>query len=160
MRRLAYLMLRGDRDRAEDVVHDAFIRAASRLPTLRDPERFAAYFRRSVVNGVSSVGRRRVLESRWLAGQRRLPAGGVQDVVEDVAGTAAVVELLGTLPARQRLAVTARICLDLSEPQTAELMSCSVGTVKSLTSRGLASLRAAAAPTAAPGPAQKTGKAS
>ena len=48
---------------------------------------------------------------------------------------------LATLPPRQRAAVVMRHYADLSEAQAAELLGCSVGTIKSLTSRGLAGLR-------------------
>jgi RNA polymerase sigma factor (sigma-70 family) len=142
MRRLAFLMLGGDAARSEDLVHEAFIQAAARLPTLRDQDRFGAYFRRAVVNGVTSHGRRRAVESRWLSTQSSVAAAAVEaDAFAELASAAAVAELLSSLPERQRLAVTARFCLDLSEAQTATLLGCSVGTVKSLTSRGLASLR-------------------
>ncbi|MDQ1535103.1 MAG: hypothetical protein QOF28_2864, partial [Actinomycetota bacterium] len=45
------------------------------------------------------------------------------------------------LPERQRAAVVLRYYEDLSEADTAKLMHCSVGTVKSTTARGLAALR-------------------
>ena len=47
------------------------------------------------------------------------------------------------LPRRQREALVLRHYLDLSEQQTADLMGCSRGSVKSHTSRGMAALRAA-----------------
>jgi RNA polymerase sigma factor (sigma-70 family) len=143
MRRFAYLMLGGDSDRAEDLVHDAFIRAVARMPAMRDPERFESYLRHSVANAVTSWGRRRAVERRWLqrhAIGREVQSGDTSP--DEVGGADQVVRLLTLLPPRQRLAVTARICLDLSEAQTAELLGCSTGTVKSLTSRGLATLRA------------------
>jgi RNA polymerase sigma factor (sigma-70 family) len=142
MRRLAFMMLGGNEAQSEDIVHDAFIRAAARLPELRDPDRFAAYFRRAVVNGVTSMGRRHRVELRWLQTQAATTTESVQsDALDRLATAAAAAELLAQLPARQRLAVTARVCLDLSEAQTAALLGCSIGTVKSLTSRGLTSLR-------------------
>jgi RNA polymerase sigma factor (sigma-70 family) len=45
------------------------------------------------------------------------------------------------LPPRQRAAVVLRFCEDLSEVQTAELMGCSIGSVKKHTSLGVAKLR-------------------
>jgi hypothetical protein len=56
--RLAYL-LTSDLALAEDVAQDAFIRVASKLGQLRDPNAVAAYLRRAVVNEV--LGRRRSL---------------------------------------------------------------------------------------------------
>jgi RNA polymerase sigma factor (sigma-70 family) len=47
------------------------------------------------------------------------------------------------LPARQRTAIVLRYYSDLSEAETVEAMGCSVGTVKSSVSRGLARLRLA-----------------
>lgn len=54
---------------------------------------------------------------------------------------------LRALPERQRAAVVLRHWCDLSEAETARAMQCSVGTVKSNASRGLAHLRAALART-------------
>lgn len=48
---------------------------------------------------------------------------------------------LGRLPKRQRAIVVLRHYEDLSEQETAEIMGCSVGTVKSQASRALAKLR-------------------
>jgi RNA polymerase sigma factor (sigma-70 family) len=144
MRAFASLLLNGDQHRAEDIVHDAFIKSVTKLPSMRDEDRFAAYLRRAVVNAIASWGRRQSVERRWLARQVRGPRSSDQALAE-VDDTDGIVKILQTLPPRQRLAVTARICLDLSEAQTADLLGCSVGTVKSLTSRGLAALRAVGA---------------
>ena len=50
---------------------------------------------------------------------------------------------LRELPDRQRAAVVLRHWCDLSEAETASIMGCSAGTVKSNTSKGLAHLRTA-----------------
>jgi RNA polymerase sigma factor (sigma-70 family) len=47
-----------------------------------------------------------------------------------------------TLPKRQRAAVVLRYYEDMTEADTAAILGCSVGTVKSQTSRGIATLRA------------------
>ena len=125
---------------AEDLVHDAFIRTAGRLTSLRDPTAFDAYLRRAVVNAFVSWQRRQSVERRWLSRQHAA-AQSAEDVTSRIEGDDEVLRRLRELPPRQRVAVAARICLDLSEAQTADLLGCSIGTVKSLTSRGLATLR-------------------
>src|SRR5438034_11696195 len=63
--RLAYL-LTGDRQLAEDLVQDAFVRLAGRLVHLRDPGAFDAYLRRTIVNLANSHFRRKRVERSYL----------------------------------------------------------------------------------------------
>lgn len=62
-----------------------------------------------------------------------------------VVSRAQLLDLLDGLPPRRRAAVVLRLYLDLSVEETAEILGCSVGTVKSQTARGLDTLRARAA---------------
>ena len=71
------------------------------------------------------------------ASARRLDAVGIR---------AELIEALGTLPPRQRTVLVLRYFEDLTEAQVAELLGCSVGTVKSTASRGLTRLQAALSP--------------
>src|SRR5437867_12545204 len=71
--RLAYL-LTGDRQLAEDLVQDAFVRLAGRLVHLRDAGAFDAYLRRTVVNLANSHFRRKRVERAYLKRER----GGMQ----------------------------------------------------------------------------------
>jgi RNA polymerase sigma factor (sigma-70 family) len=138
LRGFTTMLTAGDRALAEDLVHDAFIRATSRVVPLRNADAFEAYLRRSVINAAVSWRRRQGVERRWLT--RQAP-GWHADAFAAVDAADRAARLLRALPPRQRVAVAARICLDLSEAQTAHLLGCSLGTVKSLTSRGLAALR-------------------
>jgi RNA polymerase sigma factor (sigma-70 family) len=71
-----------------------------------------------------------------------LPDEVVADAAELVAVRRSVVAALHTLPARQRAVVVLRYLDDRTETQTAAALGCSVGTVKSQTSRAMAALRA------------------
>jgi RNA polymerase sigma-70 factor (sigma-E family) len=136
--RLAYL-LTGEREVAEDVAQDSFVRAAGRFQHLREETAFRKYLLRSVVNACRGHWRRRQVEQRYVASLSHGRPGVTQ--AEDVPARLAVTQMLAELSPRQRSAVVLRHYLDLSEAQTAELMGCSVGTVKTLVSRGLKVLR-------------------
>jgi RNA polymerase sigma-70 factor (sigma-E family) len=136
--RLAYLIT-GDRMLAEDLVQDAFVRLASRLLHLRDPDGLEPYLRRTIVNLTNANFRRRKVERRYLERQAVLPQPIRTD--PDITERDAVWAVLRALPTRQRTAIVLRFYEDLSEAQTAEVMRCRPGTVKSLVSRGMAKLR-------------------
>ena len=127
--RLAHL-LTGSATAAEDVVHDAFIGFARSKSQVSDP---AAYLRRSVVNLSTNVHRRTRRERLHLA-----------TVIEPVVEPAEVDEtwqLVRALPPRQRAVLVLRFYLDLSEAETAQVLGCRPGTVKSTSSRALAKLK-------------------
>ncbi|MDN5892814.1 MAG: sigma-70 family RNA polymerase sigma factor [Nocardioides sp.] len=63
-----------------------------------------------------------------------------EDSYDDGQGSA-LWSLVTTLPRKQRAAVVLRYYEELSEAETADVLGCSVGTVKSQTSRALATLR-------------------
>jgi RNA polymerase sigma-70 factor (sigma-E family) len=138
--RLAYLMT-GDRRLAEDLVQDAFVKLAGRLMHLRDPGAFDAYLRRTVVNLAHSHFRHKRVERSYL--QRQAGAADLRTAArhEDVGVREEMWRALQGLSARQRAAIVLRFYEDLSEAQTAEIMGCPTGTVKSLVSRGLEALR-------------------
>jgi RNA polymerase sigma-70 factor (sigma-E family) len=136
--RLAYLIT-GDRALAEDLMQDAFVRLAPRLLHLRDPSGFEPYLRRTIVNLANAHFRRRKVERRYAEHQRGLRE--LSSAEPDVPEREAVWEVLRALPTRQRTAIVLRFYEDLSEAQTAEIMRCRPGTVKSLVSRGIGKLR-------------------
>ena len=101
-------LLTGDAAAAEDIAHDAFIRAASKMGTLRDPERLDTYLQRTVVNLCHSRGRRRALETAWL--RRARPEEDVQPPrteIRDEVWTA-VLATAGPPACRRRLAFLRR----------------------------------------------------
>ena len=135
--RLAYLLV-GDRDLAEDLVQDAFVRVAAKFWKLRDPSAFDAYLRRTVVNlargHMRKMGRERV--ARAGLESRRTEVEASDPTVRDE-----LFRSLDVLSPKQRSAIVLRFYLDLSEQQTADLLDLPVGTVKSLVSRAREILR-------------------
>ncbi|HEY6787095.1 MAG TPA: SigE family RNA polymerase sigma factor [Trebonia sp.] len=138
MVRLAY-GLTGDLGHAEDVAQAAFARAYAswgRVTQAGDPD---AYLRRIVVNeNRRRFRRRRVTEELF----GTLPDPGVADSAAGSDQRAALLAALARLGPRQRAVIVLRFWMDLSEAETAHVMGCTVGTVKSQASRALATLRA------------------
>ena len=137
--RLAFL-LTGDRALAEDLVQDAFVRLVGRLRHLREPDAFWAYLRRTIVNLATSHFRHRQVERAYLV---RLAAAPAADANDNDELDATMHRVLLGLPQRQRAAIVLRFYEDLSDVQTAAVLGCSPGTVRSLTSRGMQTLREA-----------------
>lgn len=140
--RLAYL-LTGNRALAEDIVHDAFIKVAGRIRRVGEPEAFRAYLHQAVVNHVRSAGRRKAVADRYLERAGRDPLRREADPPADRETASELWAALQQLPGRQREVIVCRYYLDLSERETADLLCCPPGTVKSSMSRGLDALRAA-----------------
>ncbi|HXJ63785.1 MAG TPA: sigma-70 family RNA polymerase sigma factor [Actinomycetota bacterium] len=139
--RLAYL-LTGNREVAQDLAHEAFIRAVGRLAHLRQADAFGPYLRRAVVNLSRNHFRSRSRERSAL--QRSSPPPGREtspSAERTVVDRDALRSVLLELPERQREAIVLRFYLDLSDGQAAEAMRCRPGTVRSLVSRGMHTLR-------------------
>jgi RNA polymerase sigma-70 factor (ECF subfamily) len=136
----AYL-LSGDRQRAEDLVQTALLKTYLAWPRLRDTRAVEAYVRRTMVTTSISWSRRRWRGELSTAAlpERAVAADG--DPTADVDGRAELWPHLAALPARQRAVLVLRYYEDLTEPQVAEQLGCSVGTVKSQAHRALATLR-------------------
>jgi RNA polymerase sigma-70 factor (sigma-E family) len=139
--RLAYL-LTGDRGHAEDLLQTALLRTLRHWRRARDaPD---AYVRKVLVN--LSHDRIRQLRRRPAeAPLLNIDVGGLntggpspQDQVGD---RHLMTAALARLPVRQRQVVVLRFYEDLPIAETAELLGCSEGTVKSYTARALARLR-------------------
>ena len=133
--RTAYLLTH-DRGLAEDLVQTALTKAWFAWGRIEaDPE---PYVRKILVNTYASWWRR-----RWHGEQ---PTETLADGAADGPGERSDERhdlwlAMGRLPRRQRAVVVLRYVEDLTEAQTAALLDCSVGTVKSQASRALAKLR-------------------
>lgn len=131
--RFAHL-LTGDPHRAADLVQDALERTALAWPRIRNRDDPEAYVRRIIVNRNVSIWRRTRREH--LVSEFPDQAYEPRDRYDAVLWAE-----LAALPPRQRAVLVLRFYEDLGEARTAEVLGCSVGTVKSSTSRALARLR-------------------
>jgi RNA polymerase sigma-70 factor (sigma-E family) len=132
--RLAYV-LAGDQHGAEDLLQTALVRTAARWRQVRDnPE---AYVRRVMYHEQVDRWRRRGRESTVAV----LPESAVIDRSGEVDLRLALEHALLALPRRKRAVLVLRYFEDLPEAQVAEILGCSVGTVRSQTHRAIALLR-------------------
>ena len=95
-----------------------------------------AYVRKIMVNTYASWWQR-----RW---NGEVPSDQLPDRGHsgpDVTEAASLRSALGSLPRRQRAVIVLRYYEDLTEAETARILGCSVGTVKSQSSKALAKLR-------------------
>lgn len=130
--------LTGDPHAAADLLQHALTGTWRHWRRIRDgsPE---AYVRRAMLHAAASRWRRQVSRESVVAEPPDGPVGpdhAVATVERD-----ALWRALRGLPPRQRAVLVLRFLDDLSEAETAALLGISTGTVKSSTSRALASLR-------------------
>lgn len=131
-------VLTGDVQAAEDLTQTALAKLYLKWDTIRHAGALDSWVRRVMVNEHTSWWRRHWRHREVLDGQSHRPdPPGPPDHLRDPDLWAAV----QALPTRQRAAVALRFYEDLSEAQTAAILGCSVGTVKSQTHRALTSLR-------------------
>jgi RNA polymerase sigma-70 factor (sigma-E family) len=134
------IALAGSREAGEDLLQAALERV------LRKPRQVNSdtegYLRQVLYNLAADGWRRR---GRW---RQRLPLLRAQAAAAAEGDRAAVVDLRDTLvrlllqlPPRQRAVIVLRYWEQLTESETAAVLGCSEGTVKSAASRGLRQLR-------------------
>jgi RNA polymerase sigma-70 factor (sigma-E family) len=133
------ILLAGGKEAGEDLLQAALERLFRKWRVIRgNPE---AYLRQTLAHLATDRWRR---QGRWRVRLGMLgtdSAGYLPDNTIHVDHRDQLVRLLAQLPVKQRTAIVLRYWSDLSEAETAAVMGCSVGTVKSSTSRGLQRLR-------------------
>jgi RNA polymerase sigma-70 factor (sigma-E family) len=137
--RLGYAVT-GDRDLAEDLAQTALANAYASWSRVRKADDPDAYVRRIVLNAHRGSFRKRRVSERLTESPPDILAP-VPDPAGQHGDRATVIAALGTLPRRQREVLVLRYWLDLTEAQVAATLGCSVGNVKSQTSRALSRLR-------------------
>ena len=137
--RLAGAILR-DPAESRDAVHDAFITAWQRWPSLRDPRKFDSWFKRIIINvcreRLRHASRRR---SSDLDSQTRVIA---VDPSQDVHDRLHVEESLARLKPDDRILLALRYFRDLKVDEIATILDIPSGAVKSRLNRAHSRLRA------------------
>lgn len=136
--RAAYLVTR-DRQLAEDVVQEAFLRAYERIHQFDGTRPFGPWFLRLVVNRALKVVQARQREVSLDQDNDKIPPleeflpdfePGPEAIITQAEVREHVWEALGRLSPAQRAAVILRYYLGFSEGEIAAEMNCSRGTVK------------------------------
>ncbi|WP_375485317.1 SigE family RNA polymerase sigma factor [uncultured Jatrophihabitans sp.] len=135
LRRTAYLVC-GDWHQAEDAVQNAYVRLYQTWSRVRDPAARHRYVRTTALRWLIDDSRRPRRRER---ASRTLPDGPAPSV--DDAERLDVRAALKQVPPRQRAAIVPRYYEGYDVAETAALLGCSEGTVKSQTARGLTTLR-------------------
>lgn len=137
LRRTAYLLC-GDWQRAEDELQAALVKLYLSWNRVRAREALDAFVRKTLVRGLIDEHRRPWRRER---AQATLPDRPMPDEPLPVEDRLAVRDALALVPPRQRAVLVLRYYEDCDVAETARLIGCSEGTVKSQTARGLARLR-------------------
>ena len=133
------IALAGDRQSGEDLLQAALERVLRRPRAVQaDTE---GYLRRVLYNLAADGWRRRGRWRQRLPLLRPPPGEGLADGTDAVDLRDALVRLMRQLPPRQRAVIVLRYWEQRTEAETAALLGCSEGTVKSAASRGLRRLR-------------------
>ena len=144
--RAAYVVT-GDAGEAEDAAQEGFVKAFYALSRFRDDAPLRPWLLTIVANEARNrrkSGHRRADLALRAAGDRldgEVVAHSPEEAVVAAERRAHLIEALASLREEERQAVACRYFLDLSEAETADVLGCPRGTVKSRLSRGLAHLR-------------------
>jgi RNA polymerase sigma-70 factor (sigma-E family) len=136
MRATAYLLC-GNWHRAEDLVQGAFVKLYLAWGRIHRHEALDGYLRQVIVRAYLDQRRRGWWHREQVADSLPERAGPVQAPEDRLV----LMRALERLAPRQRAVVVLRYWTDLSITETAEVLGCSPGTVKSQAARGLQTLR-------------------
>lgn len=129
-----------DEGEAEDLVQECLLKLSRRWGDVNDMDQPVAYARRVLVN-LAVRGSRRRSRRRVELGTALADRGETSGALELIGVREELLHALQQLTPRQRTVLVLRYFQDLSETQVAEMLGCSIGTVRSTTARSLAQLR-------------------
>jgi len=135
LRRTAFLLC-GDWHTAEDLAQTTLAKVFASWRRIRNGDAVSAYAMRTLLNSYLAESRRKRLGELLTD---RLPEHAVESPSPEL--RLAVLAALATLPPRARAIVVLRYWADQSVDQTAALLGCTPGNVKSQSARALDKLR-------------------
>ncbi|WP_329481332.1 SigE family RNA polymerase sigma factor [Kribbella sp. NBC_01510] len=153
LQRFGYL-LTGEWHLAEDLVQTSLTKVWFHRNSLRSSNALESYTRTVMVNTSTQWWRRKW---RGETPTEQLPEPHAREQYGAVDDRDLLLRALAELPRRTRATLVLRYFEDLPEAEIAQIMGCSIGTVKSTVSRGLAKLREHHLLDAVSAPAQKEG---
>lgn len=131
-----------DRNAAEDLVQEAFIRLHRNVDRIKDLSKAAPYLRSILLNLARDHNRRGLMSLRH---QETLtppdPSGEVDDDLLLEETQVEVISALEDLPTRQRECLLLRFYFELSEREIAQTLDISPNSVKTHCRRGMAAMR-------------------
>lgn len=131
-----------DRNAAEDLVQEAFIRLHRSVDRIRDPDKAAPYLRSILLNLARDHNRRGLMSLRHaeaMTPESSPEAPEDRVILNDQQST--VIAALEDLPARQRECLLLRFYFDQTEREIGETLDISPNSVKTHCRRGMESLR-------------------
>ena len=131
-----------DRNAAEDLVQEAFIRLHRSAHRIQDPTKAAPYLRSILLNLARDHNRRGLMKLRHA---EALTPDSSPEALEDLVvlndQQAAVISALEDLPPRQRECLLLRFYFDLTEREIGATLSISPNSVKTHCRRGISALK-------------------
>ncbi len=137
----AMYIVTGDRQEAEELTQEAFLRVWERWPRVSALEDPTGYLYRTAMNAFRSRARR-----ARLAASRALRGSSSRDAFGDVEDRDVVMHALASLTPRQRAALVVTELLGYTSEEAAPILGVKAGTVRALASQGRAALRSSMDP--------------
>jgi RNA polymerase sigma-70 factor (sigma-E family) len=133
------VVLTGDVNAGEDLLQAVLEKVYARWSAGHPPDNPDAYTRTAMVHAARRLWRRRAADREFLVSEP--PETVTGDPGGDELLRLALLPVLATLPLRQRAVIALRYLEDRTEAETASILGCSIGSVKTHAHRALRRLR-------------------